>query len=156
MWKKNRRFGIRENMSRTRYVSNMFFADLGDNMVSGQINWHKGRFRLTYRHQYLLYGSQINRDRETKNAFWIMDCNILLSGPNPKQRIRTFTNFLTNWHKSYKFYFYLLLFLRQKLSDLVKYLWKLKIDNFGIGCWIRWARYLIVNLGYLYSTSRKY
>ena len=80
--------------------------------------------------------------------------------PIPKQQIRIFTNFLTNQNKygqSSLFTFYYVFW--QKQSDW-KMLCKVRIRSFGIGCWIRWARYwwlkmnmytlLTVNLFYLF------
>ena len=61
--------------------------------------------------------------------------------PIPKQQIRIFTNFLTNQNKygqSSLFTFYYVFW--QKQSDW-KMLCKVRIRSFGIGCWIRWARY---------------
>ena len=97
-----------------------------------------------------------------KKLWWLKEANlqvsfffsdiiifILLQQPIRKLRIWIFTIYLTNQNTFYKaclsFSLFVIVFCHKNQSDRLKNLWKFMNRRFGIGCWIRRARYLHVH-----------
>ena len=98
-------------------------------------------------HQIVQYAPA--KKKWEKLGLLLFKFSISLTGSNNqflKRHIRIFTIF---WPIRSKFSvsFIFDCFFRKKQSDWLKKSWKFRIcTNFGIGCWIRWAKYLRISL----------
>ena len=122
----------------------------------GPIYWHGRKVISFFWSETLTQAMQAMRAEFWSHFFFVQNSIHIVSptfGPIPKLLIRIFTNFLTNqmkFDKSFLFTYFLLCFWTKTIW-LVKTLWKFRIRSFGIGCWIRWARYWCLKMKRHYS-----